>query len=98
MSETVLRHSKAAGVDLVLTEDQKFHVRAGDEVIVETKVLSYAEIAYDEAVDERTVNLQERRRREQASFELKAIRTSSVKKATSRRGNGGFGGRGGVSR
>lgn len=58
MAPQVLRQSKAAGVQLILTDDQRLHVVAGEEILVDTKVASYTEIAYDEAVSERTVDLQ----------------------------------------
>ena len=93
MAGEVLRHSKAAGIALVLTEDAKFQVRSGDEVLIETKVQSYAEIAYDEAVDERTVDLQARRNAEQAQLEINAVRSSSLKKAGTVRRKGGWAGR-----
>lgn len=93
MAGEVLRHSKAAGVALVLTEDAKFQVRSGDEVLVETKVQSYAEIAYDEAVDERTFDLQARRSAEQAHLEISAVRRSSLSKAGTVRRKGGWAGR-----
>lgn len=96
MAAQVLRQSKAAGVQLILTDDQRLKVVAGEEVLVDTKVASYAEIAYDEAVAERTVDLQKRLKDQQAQFEIRAIRSSSIQSATSRRGNGGRGGRGGV--
>ncbi|MGH7867965.1 MAG: hypothetical protein ACREP9_10150 [Candidatus Dormibacteraceae bacterium] len=83
-------------MQLILTDDQRLRVVAGGEVLVETKVASYAEIAYDEAVSERTVDLQKRLRDQQAQFQIRAIRSSSIQSATSRRGNGGRGGRGGV--
>jgi hypothetical protein len=83
-------------VRLILTDDQHLQVVAGEEVLVDTKVASYAEIAYDEAVAERTADLQERLRDQKAQFEIRDIRSSSIRSATSRRGNGGRGGRGGV--
>lgn len=96
MAAQVLRQSKAAGVQLILTDDQRLQVVAGDEVLVDTKVVSYAEIAYAEAVAERTVDLQKRLKDQQAQFEIRAVRSSSVRSATSKRGKGGPGGRGGV--
>lgn len=96
MAARVLRKSKVAGVSLVLTDDQRFQVLAGDEVLADTKVDSYAMIAYDEAVAERTEEHRRRLTDERIQYEVNAVRGSSMKKATSRRGNGGRGGRGGV--
>jgi len=53
MAAQVLRQSKAAGLQLILTGDQRLQVCAGDEILVDAKVASYAEIAYDEAAAER---------------------------------------------
>lgn len=81
---------------MVLTDDQRFHVLAGDEVLADTKVESYAKIAYDEAVAERTVEHRKRLTDQRVQYEINAVRSSSVRKSTSRRGSGGKGGRGGV--
>lgn len=96
MAPQVLRQSKAAGMRLLLTDHQRLQVVAGDEVLVDTKVASYAKIAFDEAVAERTVDLRKRLKDQRAQFEVRAVRATSIRSATSKRGNGGPGGRGGV--
>lgn len=93
MGPEVLRRSKAARVELIRTDSEMFQVRCGDEILVQTKVQSYAEIAFDDAVDERTVDLQARRRTEQAQSDMRVIRESSMGKAGSVRRKGGWSGR-----
>jgi hypothetical protein len=49
----VLRESKATGVKLVRSPKGKLFVRTEGEILLDTRVLSWAAIAFHEAVDER---------------------------------------------
>jgi hypothetical protein len=49
----VLRSPSATGVRLVRTHSGQLFARTDHEILVSTKVLSYAEIAFDKAVADR---------------------------------------------
>jgi hypothetical protein len=93
MSETI---KERRGVRLVKLVDGQFVVIADGDVLVETKVLSYAEIEFDEAVEARDP-ARERRHRERAFYDMQGVRSDSFeRRAANARKTGGKGGRGGV--
>ncbi|MEU6558852.1 hypothetical protein [Nocardia nova] len=84
------------GVQLLRLANGRFQVVADGTVVVETAVDSYANIAYDEAVDARDEN-KDRRQRERAHYDMQAVRSDSfARRAAAARKTGGKGGRGGV--
>ncbi|MDV3215243.1 hypothetical protein [Mycobacterium avium] len=93
MSEII---KERRGVRLVQSADGRFAVIADGDVLVETKVLSYAEMEFDEAVEARD-SAKQRRHRERAFYDMQAVRSDSFeRRATNARKTGGKGGRGGV--
>ncbi len=94
MSETI---KSSRGVQLVKFPDGRFLVIADGEVLVETKVESYAVIEFEEAVEARDYRGKAQRVRERGFYDLQAMRTeSSKRRAANARRTGGKGGRGGV--
>lgn len=93
MSETI---NEKRGVRLVKLTDGRFAVIADGEVLVETKVESYATIEFNEAVEARDT-AKARRDRERAFYDMQAVRSDSFeRRAANARKTGGKGGRGGV--
>ena len=95
----VVRASKATGVVLGQVGSGEYVVLADQERLVETSVLSLAEIVFDEAVDERMAASRERMSRERAHYDIQALRSEAFRqkraKATRKGGKGGSGGVGG---
>lgn len=84
------------GVSLTKSGDGTFRVIADDRALVETKVESYAEIVFEEAVEDRD-EARDRRLRERAHYDMQALRSESfARRAANARKTGGKGGRGGV--
>jgi hypothetical protein len=93
VSETI---KESRGVRLVKLPDGRFLVIADGDVLVETKVESYAALEFDEAVEARD-SAQDRRHRERAFYDMQAVRSDSFdRRASNARKSGGKGGRGGV--
>lgn len=93
MSETL---KASRGVQLLRLSNGRFQVVADGTIVVETAVDSYANIAYEEAVEARDEG-KERRRRERAHYDMQAVRSDSfARRAADARKTGGKGGRGGV--
>ncbi len=89
-------------VDLGTGSERRYRVMHGDEATLETAVLAYAEIEYDEQYDrlwsERPDRSpKERLQREQEHGDLQAVRSEAFeRRAKASRPKGGRGGRGGV--
>lgn len=83
------------------TSDGTYHVTVSGQLVLQTKVLDYALIVYDEQVDEYRIAVgdpdpakilaEERARRD-----IRAMRSSGIERAERRGRGGGAGGRGGV--
>lgn len=83
------------------TTDGKYHVTVDGKAVLETKVLDYALIVFEEQVDEYRIAVgdpdpakilaEERARRD-----IRGMRASGIERAERRGRGGGAGGRGGV--
>jgi len=78
-------------------DDGRYHVVVDGVVFHSTKVLTSAEVVFDELAERRSAEARERRAREQAHYTMQAVRSDSfARRAAHHRKTGGRGGRGGV--
>lgn|GEM_PF-4678068 len=92
----VIKQNARAGVVWEQGDDGRHRVTAGDEVLVETRVESLAQLTYDDAVVERDP-ARKMRERERAAYDIHAARWEGFGvRSTKNKGRGGKGGRGGV--
>lgn len=92
----IVKQNPRAGVVWEQGDDGKHRVLAGDEVLVETRVDSLAQMTYNEAVDERSPG-RKLREAERAHFDIQDTRWGGfAERSTKNKGKGGKGGRGGV--
>src|SRR5262249_16174331 len=77
--------------------DDRYHVVVDGSVVHSTRVLTSAEIVFDELAEARSAEARRGREREQAHYTRQAVRSaSSARRAAQARKTGGRGGRGGV--
>lgn len=77
--------------------DDRYHVVVDGAVVHSTRVLTSAEIVFDELAEARSAGARQRRAREQAHYTMQAVRSDSFARRTAQtRKSGGRGGRGGV--
>jgi hypothetical protein len=93
---SVLRTRPKIDVSLV-EEDGRYHVVHAGETVCSTRVLAAAEVEYDDLVERLTAGSRELRARENAHYNMQAVRSDSFdRRAAKARKTGGRGGRGGV--
>ncbi|GIJ50690.1 hypothetical protein Val02_75760 [Virgisporangium aliadipatigenens] len=93
---TTLRVKPKVGLSLI-EEDGQYHVVHDGAIVCTTRVLAAAEVEYDELLARLTAASRELRARENAHYNLQAVRSDSFgRRAAKARKTGGRGGRGGV--
>lgn len=77
--------------------DGRYHVVVDGVVVHSTRVLTSAEVVFEELAEQRSIEARQRRDRERAHFTMQAVRSDSfARRAAHSRKTGGRGGRGGV--
>jgi hypothetical protein len=93
----VMRSSKDDVVQLTKGADGRYTVVASGAAIINTSVLSAAELIYDEEVDRRKSRSREIMAKERAHSDMRAMMSeSSLHRGLQARKKGGKGGKGGV--